>query len=224
MEPITPRIAVLGGTGGVGFALAGRWVAAGYTVLIGSRSLEKARGAVRELAPRVAAGGAARPMENSAAAVAGDIVVLAVPYANQRGILEEARGSLRGKILLSAVVPLMPPRVGTVQLPKAGSAAQEAQEILGEDVRVVAAFQNVAAQQLLAAGAPDCDVLVSGDREEDRARVISLVEAAGMRGYHAGKLANAAACEALTSVLLCINRRHKCHSGIRISGLPDTPD
>ena len=108
-----------------------------------------------------------------------------------------------------------------MQLPKEGSAGQIAQELLGEEVAVVSAFQNVAAAHLQEGRGVDCDVLVCGNKKEARAEVIRLVEAAGMRGFHAGMIYNAAAAEALTSVLITINKQYGCHAGIRITGLDD---
>jgi len=114
--------------------------------------------------------------------------------------------------------------VARVQLPPQGSAGQIAQELLGEDVSVVSAFQNVAAAHLQEGRGVDCDVLVCGNRKEARAEVIKLVEAAGMRGFHAGMINNAAAAEALTSVLITINKQYNCHAGIRITGLDGAPE
>jgi hypothetical protein len=106
-----------------------------------------------------------------------------------------------------------------VQLPDGGSAGQIAQQLLGDGVQVVSAFQNVAAAHLQEGHGLECDVLVTGNSKDAREIVVSLVEAAGMRGFHAGPIANAAAAEALTSILITINRRYKCHSGIRITGV-----
>jgi NADPH-dependent F420 reductase len=116
-------------------------------------------------------------------------------------------------------VPLVPPKVAKVQMPEEGSAGQIAQALLGKEVSVVSAFQNVAAHHLQEGKGIDCDVLVTGNNIEAREVVIGLVEAAGMRGFHAGPIANAAAAEALTSILIAINRRYKCHAGIQITGL-----
>ena len=159
-------------------------------------------------------------MENLAAAAQADIVTLTVPFAHQVSTLEHVRDALKGKILVDVTVPLVPPKVGRVQLPEGGSAGQIAQDLLGEDVQVVSAFQNVAAHHLQEGHGIECDVLVTGDSKDAREQVITLVEAAGMRGFHAGPIANAAAAEALTSVLITINRQYKCHAGIRITG-PD---
>ena len=127
---------------------------------------------------------------------------------------------MQGKILVDVTVPLVPPKVARVQLPEEGSAGQIAQNLLGESVRVVSAFQNVAAHHLQEGHGIECDVLVTGDDKDAREQVIELVAAAGMRGFHAGPIANAAAAEALTSVLITINRQYKCHAGISITG-PD---
>jgi hypothetical protein len=159
-------------------------------------------------------------MENLDAARAADIVTLTVPFAHQASTLEHVRDALEGKILVDVTVPLVPPRVGRVQLPDEGSAGQIAQNLLGESVRVVSAFQNVAAHHLQEGHGIECDVLVTGDDKDAREQVIALVHAAGMRGFHAGPIANAAAAEALTSVLITINRQYKCHAGISITG-PD---
>jgi NADPH-dependent F420 reductase len=217
-----PALAILGGTGDLGTGLARRWAQAGYRVIIGSRTLEKAQAALADLQEVMAERGVARvaveAMENLDAASAADIVTLTVPFAHQVSTLEHVRPALDGKILIDVTVPLVPPKVGRVQLPAEGSAGQIAQQLLGENVRVVSAFQNVAAHHLQEGHGIECDVLVTGDDKEARAEVIRLVEAAGMRGFHAGPIANAAAAEALTSVLITINRQYKCHAGITITG------
>lgn len=217
-------IAIIGGTGALGTGLARRWSAAGYQVIIGSRTQEKADEALTDLQAVLTERGQSslqvRAMENLAAAETADIVALTVPFAHHSSTLEGIKPALEGKILIDVTVPLMPPKVGTVQLPPEGSAGAAAQQLLGEGVRVVSAFQNVAAHHLQEGHGLDCDVLVSGNSKEARERVIELVRAVGMRGFHAGPIANAAAAEALTSVIININRAHKCHAGIRITG-PD---
>lgn len=220
-----PVIAILGGTGDLGTGLARRWTQAGYGVIIGSRTADKAETAAAELQALMHQRGIGavdvRGTDNLAAAQAGDIVVLTVPFSHQAPTLEQVKPALQGKILIDVTVPLVPPKVMRVQLPAAGSAGQIAQSILGEGVRVVSAFQNVPAANLQDGSALDCDVLVCGDDKEARAQVITLVEAAGMRGFHAGSIANAAAAEALTSLLIFINKQYNCHAGIRITGLND---
>ncbi|HUH36410.1 MAG TPA: NADPH-dependent F420 reductase [Spongiibacteraceae bacterium] len=225
MSDSLPTLAILGGTGDLGTGLARRWAQAGYAVVIGSRTLDKAQAAVEDLQKVMAERGAGavnvRAMDNLAAAQAADIVVITVPFSHQAATLTLVRDALQGKILIDVTVPLVPPKVARVQLPEQGSAGQIAQALLGEGVQVVSAFQNVAAHHLQEGNNLDCDVLVCGDSKDARSAVITLVEAAGMRGFHAGSIANSAAAEALTSVLIFINKQYKCHAGIRITGLPD---
>ncbi len=214
----TETIAILGGTGALGTGLAIRWARAGHRIIIGSRTLEKAQAAVAELS-RISPDTPAQAMENAAAAAAGSLVVLTVPFAHQLSTLDSVRAGLAGKILIDVTVPLMPPKVGTVQLPAEGSAGKRAQEFLGDAVAVVSAFQNIAADLLQQDVQIECDVLVCGNKKEARERVIQLVSEAGMRGWHAGPIENAAAAEALTSVLIQINRSKLLeHAGIRIVG------
>lgn len=214
-----PTIAVLGGTGALGSALAQRWAATGYPIILGSRTRDKAQAAAQALVAEIG-GGRVRGEDNLAAAAAADIVVMAVPYSNHAAMLQEIKSAVTGKIVVDAVVPLVPPKVSTVHLPPEGSAAAAAQTILGPDVHVVAAFHNVGAAKLKAGGEVDCDVLVFGDRKEARETVIALANAAGTRGVDGGVLVNAVAAEALTSILIGINRRYKVNgAGIRITGL-----
>ena len=221
-------IAILGGTGDLGTGLARRWVQAGYEIFIGSRTLAKAQVAADDLRAVMSARGisgiAVQAMENQAAATSADLVVVTVPFGHHASTLEQVREALVGKILIDVTVPLVPPKVGTVQLPEGGSAGETAQRLLGDEVRVVSAFQNVAAHHLQGGHELDCDVLVTGNDKDARGVVVGLVEAAGMRGFHAGPIANATAAEALTSVLITINRRYKCHAGIRITGPGDYHD
>jgi NADPH-dependent F420 reductase len=215
-----PTIAIIGGTGDLGSGLASRWSAAGYPVVLGSRSKEKAVAAAAEMA---AGHGHAdiRGDDNASAARAAEIVVIAVPYGNHDAILDEIKPVVAGKIVVDAVVPLKPPKVSVVQMPEEGSAAAIADRILGGTARLVTAFHNVGAAKLRGEGPIDCDVLVCGDDKEAREAVIALADAAGTRGIDAGVLANSVAAEALTSLLIGINRRYKVsNAGIRITGLP----
>ncbi|MGK0221102.1 MAG: NADPH-dependent F420 reductase [Limisphaerales bacterium] len=211
-------IAILGGTGDLGTGLAIRWSKAGYKIVIGSRTLEKAQAAVTAL-QEVSPGTPAEAMENLDAANAGDIVVLTVPAEHQISTLDYVKANLQGKILIDVTVPLVPPKVGTVQLPVEGSAGKRAQEFLGEEVQVVTAYQNIAAHLLQQDVKIECDVLVCGNKKAAREKVIQLTEEAGMTGWHAGPVANSAAAEALTSILIQINRSGIIsHSGIKIIG------
>lgn len=223
MSEKLPVIAILGGTGDLGTGLARRWAQAGYEVVIGSRTQDKAEAAAADLKKIMDERGvktvAVRAADNLAAAQAADIVAMTVPFSHQKSTLESVKDALQGKILIDVTVPLVPPKVARVQLPAEGSAGQIAQALLGENVKVVSAFQNVAAHHLQEGQGLDCDVLVCGDSKDARAEVIKLVEAAGMRGFHAGSIANAAAVEAMTSVLIFVNKQYKCHAGIRVTGL-----
>ena len=159
-------------------------------------------------------------MDNLAAAEAGDIVVLAVKFAHHATTLEELRPALQNKILVDTTVPLVPPKVARVQLPPEGSAAVIAQQLLGEDTAVVSAFQNVSASSLVGDATPECDVLVTGASPEARQTVIDLAAAAGFKAWHAGPLENSAAAEALTSLLIFMNKKYGSdHTGIRITGV-----
>ena len=211
-------VAILGGTGDLGTGLAIRWSKAGHKIVIGSRTLEKAQAAVtalHEISPETPA----EATENFDAAKAGEIVVLTVPAEHQESTLSSVKENLTGKILIDVTVPLVPPKVGTVQLPPEGSAGKRAQELLGEEVMVVSAFQNIAAHLLKEDVQIECDVLVAGNKKAARQRVIEMIESAGMVGWHAGPIDNAAAAEALTSILIQINRSGiVSHSGIKIIG------
>ncbi len=216
---MTSTIAVIGGTGDLGTGLARRWAKAGYTLIIGSRAADKAQAAAAELAS-LATGAKPQGMANADAAKAADVVVLTVPFASQAATLDDIKPHVAGKLVIDTTVPLVPPRVARVQLPPEGCAALLAQARLGDGVRVVSAFHNVAAHKLqILDMALDCDVLVFGDKAEDRDVAIKLAEACGVRGLHAGPLANSAAAEALTSVIIGINRTYKVDgASIRITG------
>jgi hypothetical protein len=216
------RIALIGGTGDMGTGLARRWAGAGYPIIIGSRDPGRARAAAAELGRRCATD-AIEGLDNSAAAERGEIIVLTVPHANHRSSIEGIGARARGKIVIDTTAPLVPPKLGTVQLPEGGSAALIAQEILGPEVQVVSAFQNVSATHLMEEGALAHQVLISGNQRAARAKVIELAAAAGLTGWHAGPLANSVAAEALTSVLISINRHHRIDgAGIIITGRPKT--
>ena len=214
-----PTLAIIGGTGALGSGLAMRWAAAGYPVILGSRSSEKARQAAQHHVPALGKP-PVRGDGNAAAAAAADIVVIAVPFSNHDATLEELKGVIAGKIVIDAVVPLVPPKVALVQLPAQGSAGQIAQDRIGDVARVVSAFQNVGAAKLQGSEPIECDVLVCGNDKEAREAVIALAADIGLRGIDAGPIANAAAAEAMTSILIGINKRYKVDcAGIRITGI-----
>ena len=213
-------IAVIGGSGALGGALALRLAHAQHRVIVGSRDAAKAAAAAGALNGALSSAAIASA-DNAGAAAAAAIVILAVPYAAQRATAIEIRAALAGKILIDATAPLVPPRVGRVQLPEGGSAVAANQALLGTNVRVVSAFQTVAAAKLRKVGtAIEDHVLVCGDDAGARDRVIALAATIGLRGIDAGPICNSAAAEALTSVLIAINRRYKLPgAGIRITGL-----
>lgn len=214
-------IAVIGGTGSEGGGLALRFAHAGYSVIVGSRDVTKAKQAASDINQKTGAN-RATGSDNIEAADKAQLVVMTVPYAGQIVTAQSLASHLKGKILIDATVPLVPPKVSRVQLPEGGSAVANLQALLGADVRVVAAFQNVSAHHLVDLSHDvECDVLVCGDDAAACDTVIALAGDIGLRGIYAGAVCNAAAVEALTSVLIAINRRYKAAgSGIRITGLP----
>ena len=207
-----PTLAIIGGTGTLGSGLARRLSKAGYPVILGSRTADKAKEAGNAIG--------AQGMSNADAAKAGEVIIVTVPWSNQAPILQEIAPHVTGKLVVDTTVPLVPPKVARVQLPPEQSAALAAQQRLGPTARVVAAFHNVAAAKLHKDEAIDCDVLVFGDEPKDREMVVTLAQAAGLRGVHAGPLVNSVAAEALTSVLIGINRAYKVDgAGLRITGI-----
>ena len=219
-ETLLLTIAVLGGTGKEGKGLAYRWAKAGYRVVIGSRSSEKAVKAASEIMELLEGSSSVVGTTNIEAADQAHIAVLTVPYSAHRDTLEGVKSALKGKILVDVTAPLVPPKLSKVQMPPAGSAAQEAKEILGEDVEVVAAFQSVSHEHLLGEEEIECDVLVTGSSKKAREEVLRLVEAADLIGWDAGPIENSVVVEGLTSVLININRIYGSkHSGIKITGV-----
>ncbi len=221
MTQALPIISIIGATGDLGSGLAYRLARAGYKVIIGSRLQEKAERAAAEMTQITHC--VVEGMENAAAATAGHIVILTVPFASHRVTLEAIRDGVQGKIFVDATVPLVPPRVARVQLPSGGPVAKQSQEYLGENVRVVSAFQNIAAAHLKDddRDADDSDVLVSGNDPKARAAIVQLAEAIGMHAWHAGPIDNSVVAEALTSVLIFLNKRYKIDgAGMRITGMP----
>ena len=234
-------IAVLGGTGPAGMGLALRWARAGETVIIGSRDVGRAQRAAEQIRQRIADNARAGApstvarrrsapdvsgMENSAACACSDLLVLTVPFEGQAALLKQLKGAIRpGSILIDATVPLAasvggrPSRtLGVWQ----GSAAQQAAELVPPGVSVVAAFQNVSAEVLNGDDDVECDVIVCGD--DAKATAIAMELAAkipGVRALDGGKLENARIVEQITALLIGLNIRHKGHSGLRVTGLPE---
>ena len=213
-------IAVLGGTGKEGKGLAYRWAKAGYRIMIGSRNSEKANSIAQEILGLLGGNASIEGTTNIKAAQAADIVVLTVPYSAHRETLESVKEALLGKMLVDVTVPLAPPRVTRVQMPPAGSAAQEAREILGEKVQVTSGFQNISHELLMHTQPIDCDVLVTGTSQQARSETLKLVHAAGLTGWDAGPIENSVVIEGLTSVLIHINRQSgSSNAGIKITGI-----
>jgi NADPH-dependent F420 reductase len=215
-------IAIAGGTGKEGKGLAYRWAKAGYRMIIGSRVLDKALSAADDLNQLFKGELKVEGMVNQDAARLADLVVITVPFAAHIPTLEGLKEELKGKILIDVSVPLVPPKVTKVQMPPAGSAALEARQVLGEEVRIVSAFQNISYEHLLNDEEITCDVLITGTDKEARGIVVKLVEEAGMVGWDAGPLENSVVQEGLTSILIGINKQFGVQSaGIKITGVPE---
>jgi 8-hydroxy-5-deazaflavin:NADPH oxidoreductase len=215
------KIAIIGGTGKEGKGLAYRWAKAGFEILIGSRQIEKALFAAEEVRALLGTGNCkVNGEENLVAAKEGDIVVLTVPYEFHIQMLNQIKSALIGKIIIDVTVPLVPPKVTKVQMPAAGSAAQEAKSIVDESTEVVSAFQNISYERLLSSQDVGCDVMVCGSSKEARRTVIELVQKAGMVGFDAGPIENSAVVEGLTSILIGINKEFGVKTaGIKIIGI-----
>lgn len=213
-------ICVVGGTGAEGSGLALRWAHAGHRVSIGSRDAGKAKAAAADLNALLGEN-RVLGLESKEGVAAADIIVLTVPFAAQIATVSGLKDELSGKVLIDVTVPLVPPKVSIVQLPRSGSCVVAVQEILGDKVQVVSAFQNVSAHKLKNLAVKiECDVFIASDNKEAREVGIALAEAAGLRGIDVGALANSVVAESLTSVLIAINRKYKIpDAGIRITGL-----
>lgn len=212
-----PLIGVVGGTGKLGEALARRWLNAGHNVMIGSRTADKAMHTAAALSAETNA--VVTSGSNAEVAEKAELVVITVPFSAQAETLNDIREEVQGKIVVDTTVPLMPPKVMRVQMPPEGSAAMRAQNILGDGVRLVSAFHSVAAHRLATDDDIACDVMVFGDEKPSRDQVVALANDAGLRGIHAGALVNSVAAEALTSVLIFVNKAYAVDgAGIQFTG------
>lgn len=213
-------IAVLGGTGKEGKGLAYRWCLAGHKVIIGSRQAEKAVAAADEVKTILKETGNISGMTNPEAAGLADIVVMTVPFSAHRDMVTALKPFVTGKIFVDVTVPIVPPKITKVQMPPAGSAALETKEILGAEVEVVAAFQNISYENLFDLDYDNCDVIVCGGNKEARKIVIELVGDTGLTGWDGGPLENSMVVEGMTSILLGINKQYGVKSsGIKITGV-----
>ncbi len=215
------RIAIVGGTGKEGSGLGMRWAAAGHEIVIGSRDAERARSRAAELTTRAPAL-RVQGMSNADAVEAADVVVLAVPATGLRTTLPAIKDACRSKIVISTVVPLTFGGGRLFTPPPQGSSAEEVQEILGPEARIVAAFHHIAAHELQAGDHPiECDLLLCGGDAQAKKVVAELGASIGVRAVDAGELTNAGPLEGITALLATINRRYKLkNSGIKITGLP----
>jgi hypothetical protein len=221
MVSASKKITIVGGSGALGAGLAKRWARKGHQIIIGSRDEKRASEAATRL-NNEAGTKSIIGLENKEASENGEIVVLTVPFSNHMSTLSLIAPVLDNKILIDVTVPLVPPKVRTVHIPEGGSCAKAAQEFLGKSVRVVSAFQSVAATHLDDLEHEiDCDVLVCGNDPEAREVVVGLASDADMKAWHAGVIANSIVAEAMTSSLIFMNNRYKIDgAGLRITGKP----
>jgi NADPH-dependent F420 reductase len=221
IESDVMKIAIIGGTGKEGKGLALRLAKAGYYLLIGSRTILKAVNAAEEIRSQLTNKASVEGMSNEQAAQNCDIAILTIPYSAHRATIEGIRDFVLNKLIIDVTVPLIPPKISTVQMPQAGSAAQEAFLILGETVQLAAAFHNISHENLLGEELEfDCDVLVTGTSKAARQKTLELVKSAGFVGWDAGPIENSVVLEGLTSILIGINRKYgSTHAGIRITGV-----
>jgi 8-hydroxy-5-deazaflavin:NADPH oxidoreductase len=214
------KIAIIGGTGKEGKGLAYRWARSGHEVTIGSRTLEKAQTAVEDLLKILPPNCSLMADLNHKAVEKCEVAVITVPYSAHKEIVQTLRNVLQGKMVIDVTVPIVPPQVTKVHIPQAGSAAQEAHEILGIDCRIASAFHNISYDLLMHDTPIECDVLVCGTDENTRLIALELVRDAGLIGWDAGSLENSVVAESLTSILIHINRKYKAtNAGIRITGI-----
>jgi hypothetical protein len=222
---LSRTIAILGGTGPAGMGLALRWARAGESIIIGSRSADRAREAAAKIVQAVGSSAQVTGDTNAAACAATDLLTLTVPFEGQATLLKELKPSFKpGTILIDATVPLASGVGGRASRTLGvwqGSAAQQTAELVPKGVTVVAAFQNCSADLMNGDGPVECDVIVCSD---DAAAIQTVCELAakipGARALDGGKLENARIVEQITALLIGLNIRHKGHGGIRITGLP----
>jgi NADPH-dependent F420 reductase len=224
---VSAPIAVLGGTGKEGLGLALRWARAGESIIIGSRDVARAQQAAEKIKKEAGTDIDVSGEENSAACSTAGMVVLTVPFEGHAHLLKQIKPAILPQaIVVDTTVPLASSvggRASRVLGVWQGSAAQQAAELVPQGVRVVAAFHNVSSESLHSLGPVDCDVIVCGDHAEANQTVRALAaKIPGVRAIDGGKLENARIVEQITALLIGLNIRHKAHSGIRITGLPES--
>jgi 8-hydroxy-5-deazaflavin:NADPH oxidoreductase len=214
------NVAIVGGTGNLGGALALRLGAPGVKIIIGSRDAEKAKKAVEALRPHLQAG-EIEGTTNQEAVKGAEYVVIAVPYEGHAQMVRDVKGQVTGKIIIDTVVPL---NKGKPFVPPAGSALQEAQQILADEAPVVGALHNVSAVDLGDVDSPLGDVLVCGDKSDAKEKVMEIIRRIGARAFDGGPATNAYVIEGLTGVIIFLNRKYKSkHGSIRIVGIGEEP-
>jgi hypothetical protein len=210
-------VAIVGGTGNLGTALALRLAAPGVRVIIGSRERDKALTVVGSLKSKARPGGRLEGETNPEAVKAAEFVVISVPYEGHAKIVADLKGQLGGKTIIDAVVPL---QKGRPFVPPAGSALLEAQTILGGEAPVVGALHNISALDLQDIHAPLGDVLVCGDSDAAKQSVMEIIRRIGAKPYDAGPAQNAYVIEGITGVLIYLNRKYKSkHASVKIVGI-----
>ncbi len=225
---MTDSVSIVGATGALGFGLTLRLARAGTPIVLGSREEHRAVEAAQR-ATELVPDGTFEGLDNAGAAARSKIVIISVPFRSQSETLTNLKDTLRdGQIVLDATVPLAAAVSGKATRTLGvwqGSAAQQAQEMVPDRVRVVSALHTVGAAALRdLETALDEDVLVCGDRKADKQPVIELLSSiGGLRCVDCGPLEMARIVEQLTAMLIGINGRYKAHAGIRITGLPDAP-
>jgi 8-hydroxy-5-deazaflavin:NADPH oxidoreductase len=224
-DSLVRPIAIIGGTGPAGMGLALRWARAGETVIIGSRDANRAQQAAAAIRGKVGSQANVSGMENTAACAAADILMLTVPFAGQAGLLKQLKPAIApGSILIDATVPLAAEVGGRASRTLGvwqGSAAEQAAELVPDEVSVVAAFHNLSAVLLGGDDPLDCDAIVcSNDRDAAQLTRDLAAKIPGVRAIDGGRLENARIVEQITALLIGLNIRYKGHAGIRVTGLP----
>jgi NADPH-dependent F420 reductase len=221
----TPNLslAVIGGTGSEGSAIAARFAKAGVRVLIGSRDAMKAQNTANIINTKFSSKNV-EGYSNRDAAAKADVVLLSIPYDGMKPILEDLKTAVQGKIVINIASSLDPERKSRAKLNPKGSITAEVQEFFGEDAKVVAAFQNISPEQLEKFDSKiETDVLVCGGDKEAREAVVAMIRKTGIEAFDAGVLANAVVVETMTAVLIYINIKYKMKgAGISLVGVPRT--